>query len=627
MTPFDLRAVAAGALLLGGLGALSALGPVAAVAAATTAAALAATRWIRGARPPPAVTGAGIAAGGVALGAAGWTGDRAEALGVLLALLAFQRVVARPLLADRVPVVVSTLSLLVAVARRDDPLLLVPVGLHAALLPVALLVARPERAAAAGLSLASLALSGAAFVLAPRLAAEPEVGATGFADGVELGVMDALLDDPTPVFRARIEPAAEEPPYWRGRALDRFDGRAWTAPEPRTPVEVAGPRRLPPDARVVEVEPERAGDVVFTAGRVVDVRTDGAPLTTDGRGGFRAEGVGRWRLVALPPLSVDARPAWDDAAGDLATALELPADLDPRVLALAATVAGEGSPAQQLDRIRAHLRSAYAYTRTPRDAGDVAPLATFLFETRAGHCEYFATALAVLGRARGIPTRVVNGYVGGAPGPDGWLQVRERDAHAWVEAWIDGQWRAVDATPGPAASARFVPSPGARPPLGRWLGRAYQDQILGYDRDDQVRAMLAASRWAEGGRAGAIPWRGLLGLAVAGVALGAVAGILARRAAPLLLDPPPPPPDPVREAWRDARAALAAQGLEPPASLPPVAAAEWIAAARPGDAADALIALAWLRYEIELTGRDPHSVASRAQALADRAAGRVRDRS
>lgn len=602
MTP---RAIATAALLLGALGSLALLGPVSAAGAAAAAAAA-----IGGRLPGAALLGPAAFAG--LLAAAAWGGDRAEVLGVVLAALAAHRLGARPLLADRVPVLLATLCSLVAVSVRDDAGVVAPAVLAAATLPVAMSVGRLRWAGAAGLSAVGGGLALGLWLLAPRLVVHPDDDRTGFAEHVELGTMDRLLDDRTVVFRARVMPDAPAPTVWRGRALDTFDGRAWTVAEARTAVDVTGPRLLPPDAFVVEIEPVAPAEVLFTTGQVVDVRTDGPPLFTDGRGGFRAQGVRRWRLVSLPPLGVGARVAWDDTPGDLGAATALPGGLDARIRPLAHRLAGEGSDAERVARLADALRAGWSYTRTPRDRGDPAPLATFLFETRSGHCEYFAAALAVLARAEGIPSRVVNGYAGGELGPDGWTTVRASDAHAWVEVFVEGAWRAVDATPDGSAT---VAAPAAPPaPFLRWdLAPRWAERARTYDRDVQVRAVLAAARALQRG-AGGVPWCGLSALAALGAGAVALAAWVGRRAVPRVLDPAPPRPHPVAAVHARARRELWRRGVRPPPALPPVEAARWARAASPGDDTDALLELAWLLYEARL-GTEPAGARARAREL------------
>ncbi len=121
------------------------------------------------------------------------------------------------------------------------------------------------------------------------------------------------------------------------------------------------------------------------------------------------------------------------------------------------------------------------------------PLADFLFERRAGHCEDFATALAVLLRARQIPARVVVGFHGGERAAGEYL-VRAGDAHAWVEAEVDGQVLRLDATPPQHRSAAGVGLAGWL--LARWeaLQIRWLDRVVEYSLSDQAR-LAQGIRW------------------------------------------------------------------------------------------------------------------------------------
>ncbi len=117
--------------------------------------------------------------------------------------------------------------------------------------------------------------------------------------------------------------------------------------------------------------------------------------------------------------------------------------------------------ATDLERARAierHLRADYRYTLELPDRETADPLAYFLFTRRKGHCEYFASAMAVLLRTLGVPTRLATGFQSGIYNPitELWL-VRSSDAHTWVEAWIPGHgWSSFDPTPPDASAHAFT---------------------------------------------------------------------------------------------------------------------------------------------------------------------------
>ena len=140
----------------------------------------------------------------------------------------------------------------------------------------------------------------------------------------------------------------------------------------------------------------------------------------------------------------------EDSAGGLATYRALPAKAHPRTRALAARYIEEGlSPEERVARGLALFRNEpFRYTlRPPKPAGD--PVDGFLFATRAGFCEHFASAFVTLMRAADVPARIVTGYQGGEYSAlgDYWV-IRQRDAHAWAEVWLEarGGWVRVDPT-------------------------------------------------------------------------------------------------------------------------------------------------------------------------------------
>jgi transglutaminase-like putative cysteine protease len=130
--------------------------------------------------------------------------------------------------------------------------------------------------------------------------------------------------------------------------------------------------------------------------------------------------------------------------------LELP-PMDTRVTALAAQVtANAASPYEKAIAIEEHLRTKYGYTLEMVATDD--PIPFFLFQRKKGHCEYFASAMAVMLRTQGIPSRIVNGFRNGELSDvTGSYIVRGRDAHSWVEAFIPGRgWVEFDPTPAAA---------------------------------------------------------------------------------------------------------------------------------------------------------------------------------
>jgi hypothetical protein len=188
--------------------------------------------------------------------------------------------------------------------------------------------------------------------------------------------------------------------------------------------------------------------------------------------------------------------------------LALPNDLDPRVVALAQQWAADAPDnLAKAESLRGFLLNNFVYDLTQSNADKPDPLVSFLLEDRRGHCEYFATAFAVLLRAVGVPSRVVGGYQGGSWDDDGGVVVfTGQNAHAWVE-WFDPAtgWRVDDATPEVSAAPQRLTGFLA---LTERLRRAWDDYIVDYGIEEQIALMKAmanavrpkAGATADGGR-------------------------------------------------------------------------------------------------------------------------------
>jgi transglutaminase-like putative cysteine protease len=222
-----------------------------------------------------------------------------------------------------------------------------------------------------------------------------------------------------------------------------------------------------------------------------------------------------------------------------------------------------------------HELSRFAYSLDDRREGSLDPVVEFLTKTQAGHCELFASALALLARTRGIPTRLVVGYRVDELNPfTGRSVVRDRNAHTWVEAWIDGRWQSFDPTPLAEMHASTRPS-----------GWENLTEAISYGWDVTVRFIVDL---------------GLLGVgtifAVAAVVLLVIRRIQRRRvkAAPEMTATSRPLP-----AFETLTTALAHVGWERPASEPLERFARRVdRSGEPwsSDVADALTRYAELRY-------------------------------
>jgi transglutaminase-like putative cysteine protease len=178
---------------------------------------------------------------------------------------------------------------------------------------------------------------------------------------------------------------------------------------------------------------------------------------------MRAYGGTHYVAYSRDSLSVAraslGRPLADLDPVILQTYLALPSSLSPRVTELARQItAGRTNPPAKLVALMDWLRTTHEYTTNlPRHPTGVDPLEDFLFENKGGHCEYFASAITVLLRASGVPSRYVNGFLGGEWNDIGrYITVRDNRAHSWAEAYVgELGWVRVDATPSAPAGLRW----------------------------------------------------------------------------------------------------------------------------------------------------------------------------
>jgi transglutaminase-like putative cysteine protease len=255
-------------------------------------------------------------------------------------------------------------------------------------------------------------------------------------------------------------------------------------PEPGVFTTLAtAPRRAIVREEVI-LEPQDSA-ALFFAGFPLEIRGRFSEISIDATGNVRVirpTGI-RTRYQVVASLAPRRVPPSADA-------LELPA-LDRRIVDLARSlVAGSSGDPARADALLGFFRHGFQYTLEPGDPGSHDPLARFLFQTRRGHCEYFASAYAVLLRAVGIPSVVVTGYAGGEWNPyGGYFLIRQSDAHSWVEAYIDGAWRTYDPTPSTAAL-----KPGVRRQIVEAidaLQMRWYRYVINYTLEDQAEAALS----------------------------------------------------------------------------------------------------------------------------------------
>ena len=427
----------------------------------------------------------------------------------------------------------------------------------------------------------------------------------GFADKVTLGDIGRIQQSSRAVMHIRSDKGESlEGVRWRGAALSRFDGQTWDNPRlnyQKLPVDRDGlveglgtaQQRRPGREFGYQVQmDEVASDTLFFAGTPETIRI-ALPLLWRSSGGafrvlpFAPDGLSYRAYSFVEDENAEAIvPPTPLAASEREALLALPENTDPRIGALARVMASDASgpnPAHpELIRIAAanvptgaanspgvsnsdeakaraierHLRHDYGYTLELPSVKVRDPIANFLFVRKKGHCEYFASAMAVMLRSIKIPARVVTGFQSGVYNRyTGWQVVRASEAHSWVEAWTpSGGWTVFDPTPAGQAESDSLLSR-----LALFYDAAdqfWQNWVLRFDFERQI---VLAARVQQSGRQfrfSSMPdvgaWWDRHGVAIGGGA--AIMMFLAALALLVALYAPE-----IRRWWRSRRGVIRAQ--------------------------------------------------------------------
>jgi transglutaminase-like putative cysteine protease len=435
------------------------------------------------------------------------------------------------------------------------------------------------------------------FVFFPRLASplwgqmDPRRASTGLSETMAPGDISQLSQSRALAFRVEFEGQAPAPDqrYWRALVLGNFDGRNWSPRLGNTNASEAGPANARAPGYRVLLEPQGTPwlPVLEHAAGLPSTDT-GTPLRWLSDGTVQAHEPIRQRLAYSVSASQARLPEQLTEPLALEPWLSLPPGFNPRTLQLAADLQREVilqsgiSPGIEwriaLAALQRFREQPYRYTLTPpalgRHTAD-----EFLFDTKAGFCEHYASAFVILMRAADVPARVVTGYQGGVINPvDGVMTVTQADAHAWAEVYVRGEgWRRADPTAWVApdrieGGATLTPRAGITLPGGarifedaRWLmqlrfrfealNTAWNLWVLQWNAERQIE-LLGLLGLAERGLTAAA-WM-LGGLLIALLMLSALWMLRADRQR-----------DPVRRAWERvstwAPGELARQANEGPA--------------------------------------------------------------
>ncbi|MFZ2198700.1 MAG: DUF3488 and transglutaminase-like domain-containing protein [Thermodesulfovibrionales bacterium] len=330
------------------------------------------------------------------------------------------------------------------------------------------------------ISLFTLLLTVMIFILIPRTSQRffvkghaKGIKTTGFSEKVDFGSFGDIKLDPTVVMRVEMDRDVSSL-YWRGLALDYFDGRSWrnTFERKTRAVMVGDEFRIEQCYRNKTIE-QRVflepidSDIIFGLSKICTVRTEGFSLLSDfGKGMYlRGKSSRRVKYSIYSLVGDSYEGARDDRY------LQLPEGAD-RIAALAREITSGAGPVKQAEQaeqkaalIMKYLNKNYTYSLTTASPPvGVSPVEDFIFNTKKGYCEHYATAMALMLRTLNVPSRIVTGYYGGDKNEYGqYYIVRQSNAHAWVEALIDDRWKTFDPTPAdqalhPSIAALFLDS-------------------------------------------------------------------------------------------------------------------------------------------------------------------------
>jgi len=366
-----------------------------------------------------------------------------------------------------------------------------------------------------GLALGIVAVASFLFFIIPRyrsgyltgLGMRPQ-NITGFSESVDLGDIGRILRSSAVVMRILPEgnPRQYQGVKWKGVALDSFDGKHWYNDNTQqTPLQPAmGHRFILPREPGSRNRPERllryrvllspiSSDVLFAAALPRELAGKMRLLTIDETGSLHNPQHAFIPIqyevssqVGVPQPALLRADAGDDSIDFRRLYLRLPPRLNPRIKELAEKVTRTAT--NNYDRsvdIQSYLRNNFGYTLNPPNIQPSDPIGSFLFVSKEGYCEYFASAMAIMLRSIGVPARLVNGFQTGSYnrfGKD--FVVRARNAHSWVEVYFPHYgWIQFDPTPPD-------PHPVIASPWADYLDAMklfWNEWVINYDFSHQVQ--------------------------------------------------------------------------------------------------------------------------------------------
>jgi transglutaminase-like putative cysteine protease len=363
-----------------------------------------------------------------------------------------------------------------------------------------------------------------------------QTSVTGFSESVDLGSHGKIRDNPEVVMRVEFpkgRPNDYQTLHWRTMTFDRYDGTSWSRTLKET--EKSLPRRQNGYQFNKLLGEWRAGFSAKTQPQVLQIYLE--PIGTNllprlWPTGTVSFGNGDLRM----PWNPNSGSLTVDAYGDLRHTVESEVGVpysqtvlgkpdperlreqtfasrrrgpDPRYLQLPElseefyalvdeATAGTRTPYEKAEAVMEHLGENFQYTTDLPPVDQGRPIESFVFETKRGHCEYFATTGVLMLRAAGVPARLVNGFLGGRwNGVGGYLSVRQGDAHSWVEIYVPNfGWTPIDPTP----AADVLPM--QPDPFTQWYRDSYDalrlnwmKWVIEYDLESQIELFKKAGKF------------------------------------------------------------------------------------------------------------------------------------
>lgn len=268
---------------------------------------------------------------------------------------------------------------------------------------------------------------------------------TGFTDNITLGSISGLQEDGSVIFRAAMKKINEGSLYWRGITLELFDGISWKPivqdmPSGQEKVKTSGK----PITQTIYLEPYE-NKYIFSLDKPISISLKNTSKT-EGLTYYIPEGI--FRKTRYEAVSLISDVLFEK---DIHTEkyLQLPEREDFReIKKLVNDIAYGLEDEKKIKALLKFLKEGdfrYSLKKLPVSK---TPLKDFLFNHKYGNCEYFASAMAVMLRIAGIPSRLVGGYLGGYYNDaGGYYMVMQKNAHVWVEAYLKDKWVRIDPTP------------------------------------------------------------------------------------------------------------------------------------------------------------------------------------